>query len=336
VLAATLALAACGRAHEVTVYTTLGEEVVAWAEEAFASARPDVALDFVSVASRDLLARLRAEREDPAAGVVWGAPSWTLAAAAEEGLLAPGAPSWAAALPEELRDPEGRWAASLVDPIVLAFDHEALSRSRAPRDWIDLFHPRFAGEVLVPEPGADEGGSALLAVHAEASLEAHGDILAAIDWFRRLDGVCKRYEADQEVLLRRLSRGDGQVAPVRLSGAEAARRADVGVAYVVPESGGPLIVEAVALVAGAEEREAARAFVEWLGTPEATQGLADALHRVPAALVREPGRLGWLPDAAIALAGDVPGAGAMAAHLDGWVARWRADARGRGPKLYLP
>jgi iron(III) transport system substrate-binding protein len=334
--AVALALAACGRPHEVTVYTSLDPEVTAWAEQAFGAARPDVAVRFESVASGTLLERLRSEREDPTAQVVWGAPSWTLAAAAAEGLLAPGAPSWAASLPEALRDPEGRWTGSLVDPIVLAFDHEALSRSRAPRDWIDLFHPRFAGEVLVPEPGTDDGGSVLLGAHAAASLEAYGDVLAAIDWFRRLDGQSRRYEADEEVLLRHLGRGDGSVAAVRLSRAEAAVRAGAPVAYVVPESGGPLLVLGVALVAGAEGTEAARAFVEWLGTPRASEALADALHRVPAAFVTEPARLGWLPDAATALGGDVPSADTLAAHLDDWIERWKRDARGRGSRIYIP
>ena len=331
-----LALTGCGRAHEVTVYTALEPAVLDWAAKAFGRAHPDMALRFVPVASTDLLARLRAERVEPAAQVVWGVPTWTLAAAAADGLLAADAPAWAAALPNPLRDAQGRWAASLLDPIVLAFDHEELSRSRAPRDWIDLFHPRFSGEVLVPEPGADDGGSVLLGERAAASMAAHGDVLDAVDWFKRLDGQCKRYEPDEDDLLRRLGRGDGHVAPVRLSRAEAARRAGSSVAYVVPESGGPLLVEGVAMVAGARDPGAARAFVAWLGSPEATAGLADTLHRVPATLVADPGRLAWLPDAAVALAGEVAPADTLAAHLDGWIESWRRDARGRGPKVYIP
>jgi len=328
-----LALVACGRAPDVTVYTPLEPAVVGWAREAFSTTHPDVALRMEPVAPGALLGRLRAEREDPSARVVWGAPSWVLAAAAAEGLLATEPPSWAASLPQRLRDPGGRWTASLVDPIVLAFDHEQLSRSRAPRDWIDLLHPRFAGEVLVPEPGADPGGTVLLGARAQASMRDHGDILDAIDWLRRLDGQTLRYEADEDAMVRSLGRGSARVALLRLSRAEAARRAGGSLAYMVPESGGPLLVEAVGVTAGGDDARDARAFVAWLGTAEATDGLSEKLHRVPATLVAEPAKLTWLPDAAIALGGEAPDADTLAAHLDAWLERWRRDARGRGPKV---
>ncbi len=168
------------------------------------------------------------------------------------------------------------------------------------------------------------------------SLEAYGDILAAIDWFKRLDGQTRRYEADETMLLRHLGRGDGSVAPARLSLAEAARRADTPVEWVVPESGGPLLVQGVAVVTGAADADAARAFVEWLGRPEAAQALSDELHRVPASFVAEPSRLGWLPDAATALGGHVPSADTLAANLDAWIERWKRDARGRGSRIYIP
>jgi len=331
------ALSGCGRpAHVVVVYTPLDADVVTWAEDAYRQAYPDVDLRMVPMSSADVLTRLSTERTAPAADVVWGAPSWILAAAAGDGLLAAGAPPWASSLAADLRDPEGRWAASLLDPMVLAFNLDRLSRSRAPRDWIDLFHPRFAGELLLPEPGPDDGASVLLATHAYASQASYGDILDAIDWFGRLDGQCRGYEADERDLLRRLSRGvDGSVAPVRLSRAEAARRDGGAAAYVVPESGGPILVQGVAVVAGASDPEAAGAFVAWLGSPEATSGLAGDLHRLPATVAPDAPELDWLPDAPTALAGDVVPADTVAAHLDAWVARWRSDARGRGPKVDL-
>lgn len=331
-----LALGACGRAQEVTVYTQVEPDVVDWVHEAFTAAHPDVGLRFEPVAADALLDRLRADGESASTRIVWGAPSWVLAEAAEGGLLQPGGPAWASALPDGLRDAGGRWTASLIDPIVLAFDYDELSRSRAPRDWIDLLHPRFAGEVLVPEPGVDVGGTVFFAARAEASLAEYGDILEAIDWFRRLDGQARDYEPDEELMIRRLARPrDGLVAPARLSRVEAARRSGSSVAYVVPESGGPLLVEGVAIAAGAVDLEAARTFVAWLGEPDVAQGLADAIHRIPATLMGEPERLAWLPDAATALGGDVPDADSLAGHLRAWLEQWRSDARGRGPKLEL-
>lgn len=329
---------ACGRPeHVVVVYAPLDPDVVAWAERAYREARPAVDLRLVPMASRDVLSRLSGERGDPAADVVWGAPSWILAAAAGEGLLAEAPPPWAASLAPDLRDGDGRWAASLLDPMVIVFNRDRLSRSRAPRDWIDLLHPRFAGELLLPEPGADDGASALLAARAHASQESYGDILGAVDWFGRLDAQCRGYEADEKDLLRRLGRGvDGSVATVRLSVAEAAHRDGASVDWILPESGGPTLVQGVAVVAGAPEPDEARAFVTWLGSPEATAAMARELHRIPATASADAPELDWLVDARAALGGDVVPADTIAANLDAWVARWRDDARGRGPKVYIP
>ncbi len=129
---------------------------------------------------------------------------------------------------------------------------------------------------------------------------------------------------------------DGSVAAVRLSLAEMSHRDGTAVDWVVPESGGPILVQGVAVPAGAPEPDEGRAFVTWLGSAEATSALARELHRIPATAAPDAPELDWLVDARAALGGDVVPADTIAAQLDTWVARWRSDARGRGAKVYVP
>jgi ABC-type Fe3+ transport system substrate-binding protein len=329
-------LAACGRAEQVVVYTPLDTDALAWVESSFETANPHTDLRLIPVAPGDLIPRLESHRDAPEADAVWGAPSWVLARAAGRGLLAETAPLWATAVPGAWKDPGGRWVGVSVDPVVFAVNHDSVSLGRAPRDWIDLFHPRWTDRVLVPEPGASETGSAILGTRAAESMEAYGDVLDAVDWFRRLDGVRSAYGDDDVELVRTLARGRAAVALVPLSVAQAAVEDSLPVAWVVPESGGPVVVRGVARVAGAPDPEAAGRFLAWLGSPDVAVGMEAKLRRKPAWVAPEDALPEWLDRAWTGFTPRDVSADTLAAHLDGWVSTWRSEARGRGMRVLIP
>src|SRR5690606_12410705 len=115
-LAALLAgVAACtgddGRTPLV-VYSPHGRELLQAFEQAFEARRPDVDLQWIDMGSQEVLDRLRSERANPQADVWWGAPAALFKTAAEEGLLEPYGPTWAASLPAEMRDEAALWHAT--------------------------------------------------------------------------------------------------------------------------------------------------------------------------------------------------------------------------------
>lgn len=335
-VAAACLLAACGRAQQVVVYASLDDQALAWAESSFEGANPDVDVRLVAVPANRLIERLADRGNDPRADLAWGAPSWVLAAAAADGLLAETAPPWAGDVPDAWKDPRGRWVGSLVDPVVFAVNHDSVSLSRAPRDWIDLLHPQWTDQILVPEPGASDVGTVVLGQRAEAAVREYGDVTDAMDWFRRLDGVRAAYVADDQTMMRDLTRGAASLALARLSTAEAAAEADPAVAYVVPESGGPVVVEGVARVAGAEHSEAAGRFLAWLGSAAVAPELEAKLRQLPAWVAPDGDVPAWMARAWRGFTPrDVP-ADTLAAHLETWVAAWRSEARGRGVRVLIP
>jgi iron(III) transport system substrate-binding protein len=327
----TLALAACGRDQVLVVFSELEPELLNWAESAFEASHPAVDLRWVRLSTDETLHRLRGRPGDPEGDVWWGAPSWALAQATDEGLLAAVSPSWAAAVPESMKDAEGRWTGSLVDPLVLAFDREQVSRSRAPRTWDDLRHFRWMGEVVAPDPQTTVTGTLFLVSRVAA---ATGDANAGFDWLRRFDSSVLEYVENEELLLVRLRRGLGSVALLRLSTAERAWISEGAPDYRVPDSPTPVLVEGIAGLAGAQG-EAVAAFMEWSGSAEVSKVLATRFARIPARTDVDPTVFpARLSEAAGNVRPVVIPADSVAKHLPGWIDRWKEEVRGRAPRIF--
>lgn len=284
-LLATAAASACdGDDRDVlVVYSPHGRELLSWAEEAFEADHPDVDVQWVDMGSQEVLDRVRSERANPQADVWWGAPADMFDRAAEEGLLAEFRPSWAGALPEGFHDPGGRWFATYRTPEVIAYNSEAVSREEAPADWDDVLDPRWEGEVLIRDPLASGTMRAIFGALIYREMREHGSVEAGYDWLRRLDAQTREYVLNPTLLYQKLARQEGLVTLWDMPDIETVRQvANLPIDYVLPESGTPVVVDAVAVVRGTDRPETAAAFAEFVGSREATLEAARRFFRIPA------------------------------------------------------
>jgi len=331
--AAALACLGCADARtSLRVVSPLDPEVLEWAEAAFEAEHPDLDILWSAATTGDARERLAGGDVD----VWWGAPSWALARAASEGALRSPTPvpAWAAVLPAGMGDPEGLWLPTLADPLVLAFNPDSLSRGRAPRDWIDLLHPRWAGVIAWPDANATESGAAIVGTHVLVDGAQTGDTLAGLDWMGRVDRNVRDYLPDDRAVARRVMEGFASVAPLPLSVAERYRAAGRSLDYRIPESPTPAIVRGAAIGASTIHPDAAAMFLTWLGAPEQVRTMAERFALAPA----DPVRVTAPPGSALAilLAGlryEIVPAGALAAGLEVWVDRWRTAVQGRAPRV---
>ena len=328
-----LTAAGCGDPTDMAVvYSSLEPEVLEWAEGAFRSAHPGMRVRFEFLSPDSALRRVRGERESPEADLWWGAPSWKLAEAAEEGLLMETAPAWAAMVPGTMKDGEGRWVGMALDPVVIAFNTDSVTRARAPWDWLDLPHPRWSGEILLPEPGLSDALTALLVQRMWSAREAYGDPAQGLDFLARLDASRAGYERDGGSAARRLRRGDALLAVLPLTSAESERRRG-GIEYRVPGSGTPAVIVGIARLAGSPHPDAAAAFLEWVGSPAAAAGWSAVVARVPTSGFPEPfagvAAPEWSPRVLPGLVPELVPADSVAPRVDEWVGRWRSEVRAR-------
>src|SRR2546427_635794 len=151
--------------------------------------------------------------------------------------------------------------------------------------WLDMgsqeVYDRVRSERANPQADVWFGGPATMIARG---LKATGDTAAGFQWLRRLDAQTKEYVLNGPLLDQKIARQEGLVTMWDLPDILLNRRDGLPLGYVFPASGTPVIEDAVAVVRGARHRDAARAFVEYVGSVEAQLLATREAYRLPARL----------------------------------------------------
>ena len=99
--------------RKLLIYTPHGQDLLRDFISRYQAEHKDVEVQFLDMGSREILERVRAERNRPQADLWWGAAHTTFQTGAEENLLASYRPTWADKVPASSRDSQDRWYVSL-------------------------------------------------------------------------------------------------------------------------------------------------------------------------------------------------------------------------------
>jgi len=327
-LLALFGLAACSSDDRtrLVVYSPHGKDLLEAYEAAFEAAHPGVNVEWLDMGAQEAYDRIRTERANPQASLWWGAPQTAFMQAADEGLLAPYTPSWADAVGPDARDAQARWFGTYLTPEVVAYNTEALDSTAAPKDWDDLLDPRWRGRLIIRSPLA----SGTMRTIFGAMILRQPTVEEGYRWLARLDQNTARYPADPIQLYLQLARGEGDVTLWNMPDI-ALQRDENGYpfGYLIPASGTPVLVDAIAIVEGAPEREAAEAFYEFVTSQDALIDQARRFHRIPARTdVPADSLPGWMTALDLRVMPlDWP---RLAEDGPEWMQYWDENIRGRG------
>jgi len=329
------ALAACGGSDGrtvLTVYSPHGKELLAHYERGFEQANPAVDVQWVDMGSQEILERVRAERANPQADVWFGAPAELYERAAGEGLLAAYRPTWAAHVPADARDAQDRWYGTYLTPEVIAYNSEAVKAEEAPQDWDDVLDPKWAGKIVIRDPVASGSMRAIFGAIIQREMRRTGSSDAGFEWLRRLDAQTKEYTPNPTIMYQKLGRQEGLISLYNMPDiATLEQRTKFPVRYVIPKSGTPILVDAIALVQGAPHLDIGKRYYEFVTSPEALLVAADSFVRIPARGDLPEARLpAWIREAKPQLVPMPLDRQLMADSLDHWMRRWDATVRNRG------
>ena len=268
----------------LVIYSPHGRDMLQAFERDFEARNPDIDVQTLDMGSQEVLDRLRSERANPQADVWWGAPAENFETAANEDLLDAFEPSWAGALTNaDHRDEQNMWWGNYLTPEVIAYNTELVSEAEAPKDWDEVLDPKWRGKVLIRDPLASGTMRTIFGMIVDRSLRATGDTAAGFEWLRRLDAQTKEYVLNPTMLYQKLARQEGAVTLWDQPDIDILTSSgDYPIAYVIPASGTPVVVDGVAVVRGAPRPEAARRFVEYIGGMDASLRAAREFHRLPA------------------------------------------------------
>jgi len=333
VAALALALLACsgGGRTPLVIYSPHGRDLLTLLQRRFEQLHPDIAVHWLDMGSQEVYDRVRSERANPQADVWFGGPATIFARGARDSLLEPFRPTWAGAVAPHGRGPGDLYFAAYETPAVIVYADQALTPAQAPQDWDDLLDPKWKGKVIIRDPLASGTMRAVWGLIIERGLRQSGDTGVGFAWLRRLDAQTREYTLNETILDQKIVRQEGLVTIWDLPDILLNRRDGMQLGYVFPKSGTPVIEDAIGVVRGARHEAAARAWEEWVGSPEAQLLAAREAYRLPA---RQDLPLDSLPDWAREVRAKMVPADVdwdlMAAQGADWMRYWEERVRGTG------
>jgi iron(III) transport system substrate-binding protein len=265
------------------IYTPHGQDLLRDFVARYKQTHPDVDVQFLDMGSREVLERLRAERNRPQADLWWGAAHTTFQTAADENLLAPYRPSWADKVPQESRDPQDRWYGTYETPEVIVYNSEMVKAEDAPQDWDDVLDAKWRDRVLIRNPNPSDSMRAIFGAMIWRFYKDTNSTAGGYDWLRKLDANVHEYTADGTLLMQKLTRGEGAISLWNMPDVVIYREKKnfKNISYHIPKSGAPVITDGIAIVKGAPHEEEARQFYEFVNTPESLIYAAQTYYRIP-------------------------------------------------------
>jgi iron(III) transport system substrate-binding protein len=242
---------------------------------------PEVQVQFLDMGSREILERVRAERNRPQADLWWGAAHTTFQTAADENLLAAYRPTWADKVPASSRDPQDRWYGTYETPEVIVYNSDAVRPEDAPRDWDDVLDPKWRDKILIRNPNPSDSMRAIFGSMIWRFYKDTGSPEKGYDWLRRLDANVHEYTADGTLMMQKLARREGLISLWNMPDVWVYKQKGLPVAYVIPASGTPVISDGIAILNKAPNEAEARRFYEFVTTSESLTLAAQTYYRIP-------------------------------------------------------
>jgi ABC-type Fe3+ transport system substrate-binding protein len=211
----------------------------------------------------------------PEADIFWGGESALFEKLAEQKLLVklelpkavldPIPASIGTPKPIPLKDPDGFWVGTALEPYGLVYHPRLLRRLGVPdlKDWEDLLHPKLKGNVAQCAPTRSSSSNATYEVILQSKGEAPG-----WDWLKKLADNTGHFTARSRDVPNVVAKGEfaaGFAVPSYMAFEEKVSGFDIK--FVAPKNAF-VTPEPMAILAGARHPRAARAFIEFLLTEQ--------------------------------------------------------------------
>jgi iron(III) transport system substrate-binding protein len=268
---------------ELTVYTAVEAEDLARYAATFNESNPDIKINWVRDSTGIITAKLLAERDNPQADVVWGLAATSLLLLKSEGMLEAYAPAGVEMLDQKFVDGDNPPAWVGMDAWVAAVCYNTIEAEKAgltpPTSWKDLTDPKYAGQIIMPNPNSS--GTGFLDV--SSWLQMFGEE-GGWNFMDGLHSNIARYTHSGSKPCKLAAAGE---IPIGISfafrGAKS-KAAGAPLEIIVPSEGVGWDMEATAIVAGTANLEAAQALVDFTVTKGANE-----MYNTGYAVVAYPG-----------------------------------------------
>lgn len=257
-------------ATDLSVYTAYENDDLAAYKQAFETAHPDIRINWIRDSTGVVAAKILAEKENPRADVVWGLAVTNMGFLKSQGVLEPYLPQNAAKLDAKFVDGDApaSWfgTSGWVSAIIFNTVEGQKKNITKPESWQDLLKPEFKDQIVMPHPASSGTGF----MYVSAWIQAWGEEQAWV-YMDKLHDNINRYTHSGSAPAVLAARGDNVVGlAFELRGSRLLEEG-APIELVLPEEALGWDLNALAVIKGTKNPEAAKILAEWAASDEAMQ-----------------------------------------------------------------
>lgn len=228
-------------------------------------------VNFLSMSSGEVLARMKADKSEPMADLWFGGGLDAFMQAKSDGLLEKDKSSAVQKIDSKYRDKDGYWLSKGLTVGGLVINDKVLKDKglAKPKTWADLADPKYKGEIIMSDPAV----SGTMYAIVKGIIDKDGEKAGWDYWQKVNDNITfygKRGKDPQE----KTASGEFGIGliPVDKAAFDAAK--ENGLSVVYPSDGIPWVPEGVAVFKDAPGQKMAKAFIDFMLEPENMKELA--------------------------------------------------------------
>lgn len=262
----------------LVIYTTHSEEMVGVIADAFTT-KTGVEVEFINLKG-ELADRVRTEKENPQADIMFGGDAATYMILDAEGCYEATNPSWGADIDAAYKADNGNWYGTYLTPMVLFYNTNLLTAETAPTDWKDLVNAEYANSIVTRDSLSSSMGSTIASL-IQYYTATEGEE-AAWNYIAGLSANTKNYYNSGSMMYQAVGKDEAAVSMAVINDVFTNRDTNgMPIEIVIPESGAVVITDCVAAINNAPHANAAAAFMEFIGSEECQLLTATQYNRMP-------------------------------------------------------
>ena len=262
----------------VVVYTTHSEEMLEAISDEFTK-ETGVNVEFINLKG-ELAERVRSEKDNPQADVMFGGDTSTYMQLKDEGLYEKTNPSWKDELDPAFKDSEGYWYGTIKTPVMMFYNTNVLSKDKAPTDWSDLTKAEYKDLIVTRDSLSSSMRSTVCAL-IDYNIKTKNED-AAWEYLKGLDANTKNYYNSGSVMYQAIGKGEAAISIAVLSDIiDNKENNGMPLEVVDAKSGSVVITDCVAALKNAPHPNAAAKFVDFVGSAKVQAMIANDFNRIP-------------------------------------------------------
>ncbi len=262
----------------LVIYSTHPEDLLDVIAKAFEE-KTGVKVESINLKG-ELADRVRSEKENPQADIMFGGDSATYTLLKSEGLFAPTSPEWKDQLNPMYKDAEGYWYGTIKTPVMLFYNSEILTAEEAPKDWADLTKEEYKDKIVVRDSLSSSMRSTICNLIDNTTTAQSEE--AAWEYLKALDSNIKNYYNSGSMMYSALGKGEAAISWAVLSDIISNKENNqMPFEIIDAQSGSVVLTDCIAAINNAPHPNAAAAFVEFAGSSEVQAMVANQFNRVP-------------------------------------------------------